>query len=405
MRPVSFCVVGVGGYGSSHVRSARILEDEGLGKFSAVVIRNPEKYAEAVDYFKGRGVIIHGSYDEMLEAEKGRIEIVTLPTGIHQHKDMTIDALENGFNVILEKPPAATIQDLDEMLEAQGKSGKFCAVGFQSQSKNTVRTLKEYICEGKLGEIEEVVVKGKWKRLDSYYERNPWAGRFIYDGRYVLDGTINNPLAHFLMNGLYLARTERGKAVSPNRVRAELYRGHKIEGEDTSCVQVDVDSGANVFFFGTLCNPKEANPVHRVIGTRGVAQWTVGGDIYIRYNNGNEEVIRDDGRDEQVEVFRNAARYLRGIDKEINCPLQMTRPFVLTVNGAYESAKSIRQIPDQFLIRKQEDGSVSTTIKNIEGIIDQAFETRKLYCELDLEWAYRTEFFSVENYRYFDLKL
>ncbi|MEM2970618.1 MAG: Gfo/Idh/MocA family oxidoreductase, partial [Candidatus Bathyarchaeia archaeon] len=149
---------------------------------------------------------------------------------------MTIETLENGYNLIVEKPPAATIQDLDEMLEAERKSGKFCAVGFQFLYMKTVRKLKEYICDGKLGEIEKVLVKGKWKRQDSYYERTPWAGKFIYNGQYVLDGTINNPLAHFLMNSLYFASRKRGEADNPKLVRAELYRGHQIEGEDTSCL-------------------------------------------------------------------------------------------------------------------------------------------------------------------------
>ncbi len=405
IKPVSFCIVGVGGYGRSHVRSAEILEKEGLGKISAVVIRNREKYTREVTHFENRGIIIYDDYDEMIETEKERTEIVALPTAIHQHKDMTIKALEHGFNVIVEKPPASTIQDLNEMIEAERKSGKFCAVGFQSQSKNTVRKLKEYICEGKLGEIKEVLVKGKWKRLDSYYERNAWAGKFVYKGQYVLDGTINNPLAHYLLNPLYFATRERQKVASPLRVRAELYRGHKIEGEDTSCVMVDVDSGARIFFFATLCSPNETNPMHRVIGTKCVAEWTVGSDVYIKYHNGEVEVIKDDGRDERVEVFRNAARYLRGVDREIYCPLQMTKPFVLTVNGAYESAKLIKQIPDQFLTRKEENGSISTTIKTIEKIIDRAFETRKLYSDLGVKWAYRTEFFSVKNYDYFDFKI
>jgi predicted dehydrogenase len=395
----------VGGYGRSHVKSVEILEKEGLGEISAVVIRNREKYEKEAARLEDRGVVIYDDYDKMLEGETGRAEIVTLPTPIHQHKDMTIKALENGFNVIVEKPPAATIQDLNEMIEAERKSGKFCAVGFQWQSKNTVRELKKYICEGKLGEIKEVLVKGKWKRLDSYYERTAWAGKFIYDGQYVLDGTINNPLAHYLMNALYFATRERQKAASPLRVRAELYRGHKIEGEDTSCLMTEVDSGAQIFFFATLCSPNETKPVHRVIGTRGVAEWTAGSDVHIKYSDGQVEVIKDDGRDEKVEVFRNAARYLRRIDKEIYCPLKMTKPFVLTVNAAYESAKLIKQIPDQFLIREEEGESVSTTIKNIDETIDRAFESRKLYSDLGVEWAYKTGFFSVKGYDYFDLKL
>jgi len=405
MEPVSFGIVGVGGYAASHVRSAEALEKEGLGRVSAVVIRNPEKHREVVAHFQQKNVAIYESYEAMLEAERGRTEIVALPVAIHQHKAMTISALQRGFNVIVEKPPAATIQDVDEMIEAERRSGRFCAVGFQSQSKNTALALKGRICEGRLGEIKKVLAKARWKRLDSYYERNAWAGKLIIAGQYILDGTVNNPLAHYLMNDLYFASRERGKVANPLQVRAELYRGHNIEGEDTSCVVVDVDSGARVYFFATLCAPVEENPVHEVVGTLGKAEWTVHGDVHIEYANGKREIIRDDGRNERVDVFRNAARYLRGVDKELNCPLSMTRPFVLAANGAYESAKRTRKIPDRFLIVERERGSVSTTIKNIVEIINQAFDRRKLYSDLGVEWAYSTEYFSLLNYRFFSMWL
>jgi len=401
---VSFCVVGVGGWGRTHVRAVETLEKEGLGRLSAVVIRNREKYREAVARFESRNVRIYGDYEAMLEAEKGRIDIVTLPTPIHLHKEMAVKTLRRGFNVIIEKPPAATIQDMDEMIEAEKVSGKFCSVGFQSQSKNTVQALKRRICEGKLGEIREVAVKGKWKRLDSYYERSPWAGKFLFQGRYVLDGTINNPLAHQLMNGLYFASREEGKIATPLQVKAELYSGHEIEGEDTSCLVAEVEGEARIHFYATLCAPSKEDPSIEVVGTEGKADWTLHGDTHLEYSDGKKEVIRDDGLDEQVEVFRNAARYLRREELRLNCPLAMTRSFVLTVNGAFESAGRIRSIPKRFLTVEKEGDSISTTIKGIVETIDQAFQQRKLYSELGVEWAHPTKHFSVVNYSSFSLK-
>ena len=405
MEPVSFGVVGVGGYAQVHVHAVEVLEKEGLGRLSAVVIRNPSKYKDEVARLEGKNVNIYESFEDMLENETGNVEIIALPVAIHQHKDMTITALKAGFNVLVEKPPAVTIQDLDEMIRVERESRGFCAVGFQSQSENTVRGLKKRICGGKLGEIREVVVKGRWKRLDSYYERNAWAGKFIYDGKYVLDGTVANPLSHYLMNGLYFASMKWGETASPVRVRAELYRAHRIEGEDTSCLEVEVENGARVFFFATLCGPTNEMPVHEIVGSKGTAKWTKGQDVHIEYGNGEVEIIKDDGADERIEVFRNAARYLRGVDGELNCTLSMTRPFVLTLNGAYESAGTIRDIPKRYLTIKKEGDSVSTLINGIVEIIDEASEQRKLYSDLGVEWAYPTRYFSLKDYRFFKMSL
>lgn len=312
IKPVKLTIVGVGGFAAVHLRVARILEEEGLAKISSVVIRSPEKYPKEVDDFRSRGVSIYRNFDEMLEAEKGRTEIVTLPIAIHQHKEMTLKALKYGFNVIVEKPPAVTIQDLDEMIEAERMSGRFCAVGFQLQSKTIVHKIKEAVHEGKIGDVKTVLAKGKWKRLDSYYERNAWAGKFMYEGKYVLDGTVSNPLSHYLMSSLYFASREKGKAASPLKVRSELYRGHKIDGEDTSCLEVEVEGGARVFFFATLCSPFQSSPVHRIVGTKGTIEWNVGRNAQIRYADGSIEEIEDDGKDEYVELFKNAIRYLKG---------------------------------------------------------------------------------------------
>lgn len=405
IEPISFGLVGVGGYAAVYLRVLRALEDEGLAKISAVVIRSPWKYVREVEYFRGRSTAIYGSFEEMVEAERGRIDIVALPTAIYEHKDMAVKALKSGFNVILEKPPAVTVQDLDEMIEAERASGKFCAVGFQLQSKTVVRRIKEAVCEGKIGEVKYVLSKGKWKRLDSYYERNAWAGKFMYEGKYVLDGTVSNPLSHYLMSSLFFASGGEGRAAYPVGVRAELYRGHKIEGEDTSCLEAEVDGGARVFFFATLCSPHQSSPSQRIIGTRGLIDWTFGDNAYIRYADGGVETIEEDGKDERIELFRNAIRYLRGLDESINCTLELTRPFVLTLNGAYESARRIKDIPNEFIIRRAEEDSIATVIIGIDDIIDKAFEAKQLFSDLGVEWAYKTEYFPLENYRRFNLVL
>jgi len=405
MKPVNFGVVGVGGYAQTHIRIVEALEEEGLGRISSVVIRNPDKYREEETRLRGKHVRIYRSFEEMLEEEAGRVEIIALPVAIHQHKEMTIAALKAGYNVIVEKPPAVTIQDLDEMIEAEEESSGFCAVGFQSQSSRTVQALKTLICRGRLGEIREVVIIGRWRRLDLYYQRNAWAGKFIHEGKYVLDGTVSNPLSHYLLNGLYFASRKPDEAALPVKVRAELYRGHKIKGEDTSCLEIETIDGARVFFYGTLCAPRNEEPIHEVVGSKGVAKWVRGQDARVEYGNGETEVIERDRSDPRTEVFRNAARFLRGLDKRLNCPLMLTRPFVLALNEAYESAGTIRSIPDHYLMIKEEEDSVSTTINDIVRIIDEASGRRKLYSDIGVEWAQPTKFFSLKDYKRFEMKL
>ena len=407
MDPVLTGLVGVGGYARSCLNSIEILEKDGLVALTAVVIRSPQKYPEQTKLLSERGVTIRASLEELLDKDRDKMEMVAIPTGIDSHCRQTIQAAEAGVNVVLEKPSAATIQYLDAMRAALDRTGTFCQVGFQSQSDPVVLELKREICAGRLGTIREIVVTGMWRRSNTYYERNRWAGAFMLDGVYVLDGTINNPLAHYLFNGLFFASTESGKAATPVSVRGELYRGHDIESEDTSCLEVVCDNGARLFFYATLCAAEQTKPAIEIIGDKGCARWSGDGRANL-YEGGEQvqEITTPDGVLSRVEVFRNAARYLRGLDSNLTCPLAMTRSHVLAVNGAFESVEWPVSVPPEALdvITDAAEGETHVHIKGIEELIERAATERKLFSDLGVPWAKATQPFSVTDYTQFDLK-
>jgi predicted dehydrogenase len=413
MEPVKIGIVGVGGYAKSCLRSIRNMEEAGVMKLAGAVIRSPQKYADDIAELEKEGTPVYASLEEMLEKGKGDLEMVSIPTGIDWHRDQMIQAVEGGVDVVLEKPTAATVQDIDAMQAALDRTGRFCQIGFQSQSNAYVRALKRRICDGELGTIQDVVVRGMWRRSNTYYNRASWAGKLMSGDRYVLDGTINNPMAHYLFNGLYFASQTWGTAATPLSVRAELYRGHEIESEDTSALEVICESGAKVYFYGTLCSPVNTKPTMKVTGDAGSALY-VTDEPPILYDKDGKEIERiedveqiDNGR---TDLFLNAARYLRGEDGELNCPLAMTRAHVLAVNGAFESVKSVNgpvTITEEFLnIHEEqisEESQIFSDLPEAEALIKRAGEERKLFSDLDAPWAKATKAFDLTDYKKFSL--
>jgi predicted dehydrogenase len=403
--PVSVGVVGIGHYALTYVNCLFAMEEEGLGRFGAAVVRTRGKYPVEEELVK-RGVPIRATFEEMLEKDRGRVEIAGIPTGIESHREQMIQAVEAGMNVILEKPSAATVQDFDAMEEALARTGRFCAIGFQNQYKSTTLALKKEIVEGRLGRIRDVTVEGLWMRDEDYYKRTGWAGKLAVDGRYVLDGTINNPMAHYLFNGLFFASEERGKAAVPASVRAELYHGHRIEAEDTACLEALCENGARVLFYGTLCSEAENLIRITVYGEKATAVWKIDGPVPITEAGATRE-LPDAGDDPRPEIFRNALRFHRGVEAELKCPLSTTRSHVLAVNGAFESAGLPRAIAAEHLNVYQKEAKgreiTLTAIPGIDALVQRAARERKLFSDMDVPWAYGTKAFEMEGYREFKL--
>ena len=403
MKPVNISLVGVTGFARSHQGSIERLEQEGMARLVSVVDIYPDEHPDQLADYQSRGITVYTSFDEMLENEQGRTELVALPVAIPAHGELSTAAMRAGYHVVLEKPPAPTVQEVDEMMAAEQATGRFCAVGFQSQSRDSMRQLKHRLVDGRLGDVSEIVTWGCWARDDHYYARNKWAGKLMVGGRYCLDGPTTNAMAHYLNNPLYLASPQWHDTAAPRRVRAEMYSGHRIESEDTTCLACETDAGVMVYYFVTLCAQQRFGPVHRVVGTKGTARWTPADGTTIEYADGSRETIEDTNDDGRDEVFRNACRVVRGKEDTLNCTLAMSRNYVLAMNGAFESCRRPRPVPDDYVTRQAEGGTVKTWIGDIDDIIRRAADERKLFSDLGVPWAEPTDWFSLDGYRRFAL--
>ena len=134
-----------------------------LGKppeLRAVVVRDQESSSDTVRSLAARGVTLFSSYDQLLQAGKGFVDIITLPVAIHTHYQLAKDGLEAGYNLVLEKPPVPTVQQLDELIKVEQESGRFVTVGFQMIHSRSLRRLKSIILEGRLGQLTAITCRG-----------------------------------------------------------------------------------------------------------------------------------------------------------------------------------------------------------------------------------------------------
>ncbi|MGH3486990.1 MAG: Gfo/Idh/MocA family protein, partial [Actinopolymorphaceae bacterium] len=246
-------LVGVNGYGRTHLRAAAGLHRErhlDFVAYSDVAANAPDAVAEACSH----RVAGFASYRQMLAEVP--LDIVILATPIPLHAAMIERAFAAGVSVLVEKPPVVTIQDLDRLVALQRDHGVLCQVGFQTARSPVTDALSELAHGGALGAIERIAMAGRWQRSGAYYARTGWAGRLRHEGRYVLDGTLTNPFAHGLMNALLVAGRAAGRPVGesavPATVHAELYRCRDMESDDTASVRITTTDGQTVVAVTTL---------------------------------------------------------------------------------------------------------------------------------------------------------
>lgn len=400
MKKIKIVLIGISGFGTVHLRAIERLQEK--LSLKAICETNQEACKDKILKIKENGTKCYTNYLEMLAEEKD-IDFVVVSTPIHLHKDMSVNIMKSGMNVLLEKPPAVTIQDIDSIIEASAKTGKLCAVDFPHAVNLGFLELMKRISDGQLGKIKAIKGKGLWKRLDSYYERTPWAGKLVYNNHYVLDGTINNPLAHLLNNMLLLAATAEDFKI--RNVKAELYHAHAIDAEDTSCVRIIGESGLELLFYATLCQTNEETPMIRVEGTKGFAEWNYDSELLIhtgagevRNRYGNEEYF-----DEICRIYDNLCDTIEGKAEKLHCSIFDTRHFVLASNGAFESSGVIHGISAEHISRHKDGDSISTDLIGIDRIIADAFNQGKLYSELNVPWAVEGKLVRMDEYREFNM--
>ena len=99
----------------------------------------------------GSNVKRYKDYRKLLEQKD--IDAVCISTPDHWHALQTIHSFKAGKHVYVEKPLTVTIQEGREMINAQKKYGKICAVGLNRRGSAIYQELVQKVHEGVIGKI------------------------------------------------------------------------------------------------------------------------------------------------------------------------------------------------------------------------------------------------------------
>lgn len=132
----------------------------------------------------------YADYRELLKDKE--VELVINASRSLQHVNISIEAMEAGYNVVSEKPIARTVADLERVFETSRRTGKFFAVFQQSRFRPVFAKSLEIARSGQLGRIVmvKIVYNGFDFRSDWQTVQDMCAGSLLNTGPHPLDQAL-----------------------------------------------------------------------------------------------------------------------------------------------------------------------------------------------------------------------
>lgn len=235
-------LIGANGHGRWHRRRIAELAEAGRVRLAGLADVSPIEPDPPVP----PGVPVFADHRELLARTAPDVVVICTPP--HTHLPIALDALDAGCDLLLEKPPVATLAAHGELAAALDATGRACQVGFQALGSAAWVRFRDAL--GDLGPLTGITAVASWQREDAYYARAPWAGRRLVSGRPVIDGALVNPLAHAVMQALAAGRA--AGAGRPRQLTVERYRTRPIDVEDTAFARITFDDGLPLVVAVTL---------------------------------------------------------------------------------------------------------------------------------------------------------
>lgn len=142
-------VIGVGSLGQHHARNFAELAKDGKGEFIGICDSNEEQARTVAEknnceYFT--------DWRDLLD----KTDAVSIVTPTETHSEIACAFLENGVNVLVEKPIARTLEETDKMISAAQSSGAKLMVGHLERYNPAMVALRPHVNNPLYFEIHRV---------------------------------------------------------------------------------------------------------------------------------------------------------------------------------------------------------------------------------------------------------
>ena len=207
---INVAMIGVGAIADVHIQAFQQFSDR--CQITALVDRDQNCVQAKRERFNlpVPDVACFKGWQEMLDEMTPDLAVVCLPPYVHA--PATVDLLDAGVNVLLEKPMAPTLAECDLILDAAQRSGKMLSVVAQNRYKTPMMKLKQVLDSGVIGRVLHGQVDSYWWRGASYYDLW-WRGTWEKEGG---GCTLNHAVHHIDLFQWMMGKPDEVQAVVAN---------------------------------------------------------------------------------------------------------------------------------------------------------------------------------------------
>jgi predicted dehydrogenase len=220
---------------------------------------------------------IYLTYDEMIKKEAvlpadKRIDFVTIVTPNFAHFAPAMMALDNGFNIVIEKPMTFTLDEAKELKKKVDETGLLLCLTHTYSGYPMVKQARNMVKNGDLGKIRKIIVEYPQGWLSRLSEREgnaqaAWRTDPKKSGKSGSMGDIGTHAAHLAE---YISGLKIDKLCADLTIVVE---GRALD--DDGSVLLKFDNGATGVLIASQIAAGEENALKiRIYGEKGGLEWS-----------------------------------------------------------------------------------------------------------------------------------
>ena len=237
---------------------------------------NPERSLESGRELMLDDSRIYSTYQEMIEKEAKlpedqRMDFISIVTPNHLHFGPAKMALENGFDVVLDKPMTFSLAEAKELRDTVQRTGRILALTHTYSGYPAVKEAKERIARGDFGRIRKIYTEYPQGWLSDRAELDPtsnaaWRTDTTRSGKAGCMGDIGT-------HALHLAEYISGLKCQELCADVKTFVEGRLLDDDGAALLRFENAVSGVLVASQVCAGEENSLFIRIYGEKGGIEW------------------------------------------------------------------------------------------------------------------------------------